>query len=99
MRLQLVGLYALHVLADGHHAGNVHCVLRQGALLKNTAKCVLIHGVVNNLPQPGADVRVIAIAHGLNKQVTQWTVIKCHFSEYVKDLAAQRCAFFFELLE
>ena len=88
MRLQLVGFDALHVLADMVDHVDIHDILGQRALVQQFLERFAVHGMIYDLIQPCANLRVVAVTHGINQQIAQGTIFKGDLAQNIKDLAA-----------
>ena len=99
VRLQAARFGALHVLADAGHAARVHRVVGQRALFEQVLELRPVDGVVDGLRQPGAHLGPVAVADRLDQQVAQRPALELELAEHVEDLAAERLAGLFELLQ
>src|SRR5438132_14299253 len=89
VRLQPVGLSALHLLTHTGHATRIHGLMRQGALFKQGLELRSINGVRNALGESGAHLRARDLATRLQQQLAQWPTPELELAEAVDDLATE----------
>ena len=69
VRLEPARLGPLHLLANPVDARSVHRVVRECALLEQATQGVLVEGVLDDLGQPRADLRLLAVADRVDQQL------------------------------
>ena len=99
VRLQAVRLRALHFLADGHDAVDVHGVLGQRPFLEQGAQFASIQRAIHHLIEPRPRFGQVAVADGLDEQIAQAALVEGHLAEDVEHLAAQGAAFLLQLFK
>ena len=90
VRLEPLGLGALHVLADAGDLAGVHRVLGQGTLLKQILNLLAVNRVGDSLSQLRPHLGTFAIANGGDEQIAQRLALKLELAQHIKDLAPQR---------
>lgn len=99
MWLQSARLGPLHVLADLADLAYVHRIVRERPTFDQLPKMLSVHCFVHNLEEPGLNLRLIPVTDGFHQQFTQGPVLEGQLSKHVKDLTAQRLAFFVEFFQ
>src|SRR5438093_9648644 len=60
---------------------------------------VTINGVRHNLSEPGAHLRLFAVANRLDQEITQRFAVELQLAQHIEDLAPERVPSLFELLQ
>ena len=89
--LEAAGLGLFHLLLHREEALGAHGFLGQGVAVEDGAQVVVVEGVLDALAEPGADVRLVAVADGLEQQVLEAGALE-DFAEDVEDAAIERLA-------
>ncbi len=89
--LEAAGLGFFHLLLHCEEALGAHAFLGQGVAVEDGAQVVVVEGVLDALAEPGADVRLVAVADGLEQQVLEAGALE-DFAKDVEDAAIERLA-------
>jgi hypothetical protein len=97
VRLEAVGLHALHAQPDLLDVGERHHVVVQRLPCQHLLEAVA-DGGVDDLEELAADLLLVAVADRLDEQVLEAAVAE-HFAEDVIDATAERLALLLKLLQ
>ena len=99
VRLQAARLGPLHLLAHALYAAGVHRVVDELPLLEQVLQRRSVERLVDGSVEPRADLRLLAVADGVEQQLAQRPPFELQLAEHVEDLAAERLPGLFQLLE
>ena len=103
-RLDVVGLEppcfgTFHVLAHAPHAARVHRVVSERPLLQQILQLGAVEGACDDLCEPGAHLRQLAVADRFDQEVAERLAFELNLAQHVEHLPAERRAGLVELLE
>jgi hypothetical protein len=91
VRLQPARLGLLHLLLDLEQPIRAHRLLGQRVAVEQALQVVVVEGVVDPRREPGADLRLVAVADGLDQQLLEALLLE-DVAEDVEYPALQRLA-------
>src|ERR1700692_235340 len=93
-RFNIVGLKSaclspFHVFTDAMNPGHIHGVMGEDVVLDKILQFRLVEGSLDNLCQPRAHLRLLAIANGIDQQFTQSPAFELDLAKHVEHLTAE----------
>jgi hypothetical protein len=99
MGLEATGFRALHVFSNAGYPTGVHGIVGERPFLQEVLQLSAVDAVFDGSGKPGAYLRHVAVADGLDEQLAEWFAFKLQFAEDVEHLAAKRLARFLQFFQ
>src|SRR5262249_47647448 len=99
MRLQSAGRCPFHFLPDRLDTQRVERSAGKSAFFEQLLQVLPIERAFDYLRQAGTHFRPVAVAHGLDQQLAEWSILKGHSPQHVEDLSAEGGSLFVKFLQ
>ena len=67
MGLEPMRLHAFHILADRHDLADIHCVRREGLLVKKLFQRLPVQGMIHHIKKPATHIFLVVVADSFNQ--------------------------------